>query len=209
MTRTIIVPPQPSRRAHPRLLFIRHGETNWNREGRLQGQRDIPLNDTGRRQAAEVALHLRDTIGDKVRSAPWLVSPMGRVRETCDIVRRTLGLGSDGITIEPLLIELTFGRWEGMTWKEVRKSDPAGAARRHKDKWGCVAPGGESYQTMHDRVRPLITGLSEETVIVAHGGIARAFLVELTGMATLEAATTDIWQGRLLVFENGGAYWVP
>ena len=72
-----------------------------------------------------------------------------------------------------------------------------------------MPPGGESYLMLLDRVRPLLNELREETIVVAHGGVARAFLVHLTGMDGLEATTADIWQGRLLVFEQGGAYWVP
>lgn len=209
MKRTIIAPPRPDAPRRAPIYFIRHGETDWNREGRLQGQRDIPLNDLGRRQACEVALHLRDTIGGKVEILPWLVSPMGRVMETMQIVRRTLGLPVDGVTIDPRLIELGFGRWEGMTWKEVTRADPAGAAVRRNNKWDCVPPGGESYLMLLDRIRPVIHGMAGETIVVAHGGIARAFLVELAGVDGLEATTMDIWQGRLLVFENGGAHWVP
>lgn len=208
MNRTIVVPPRSGTRTPP-IYFIRHGETDWNREGRLQGQRDIPLNAVGRKQAAEVAFHLRDQIGDKVKSIPWLVSPMHRVRETCTIVRHTLGLPADAVTLEDRLIELSFGRWEGLTWKEVRKTDPSGAEVRKNNKWTCVPPGGESYGMLHERVRPVIDEIKAETVVVAHGGVARAFLVELCGLDLIEATVTDIWQGRLLVFEEGGAYWVP
>lgn len=209
MKRTILAPSRPNALPHPPIYFIRHGETDWNREGRLQGQRDIPLNDLGRQQSAEVALHLRDTLGAKVGTLPWIASPMTRVMETMRIVRNRLGLPPDDVRIEPRLIELGFGRWEGLTWKEVSKSDPAGAAVRRLNKWDCVPPGGESYLMLLDRVRPLLNELREETIVVAHGGVARAFLVHLTGMDGLEATTADIWQGRLLVFEQGGAYWVP
>ena len=209
MKRTVLAPARPDAPFHAPIYFIRHGETDWNREGRLQGQRDIALNDLGRRQAREVAQHLRDTIGGKVETLPWLASPMSRVMETMRIVRHTLGLSPDGVGIDTRLIELGFGRWEGLTWQEVKKTDPAGAAVRKLNKWGCVPPGGESYQMLLERVRPLIDELSGESVVVAHGGIARAFLVHLTGMDELEATVADIWQGRLLVFEQGGAYWVP
>lgn len=209
MNQTVLAPPKADRPDAPRIYFIRHGETDWNREGRLQGQKDIPLNDLGRRQAREVALHLRGLTGTRLETLPWLLSPMQRVRETSAIVRHALGLPAEGGLVEPLLMELGFGAWEGLTWKEVRKTDPAGAARRGADKWGCVPPGGESYLMLRDRVRPVIAGLGPETVIVAHGGVARAFLAELAGLGETEAAVTDIWQGRILVLEKGGAYWTP
>lgn len=209
MTRTIIAPPRSDVPARPPIYFIRHGETDWNREGRLQGKQDIALNALGRKQAADVALHLRDTLGARAETLPWIASPMLRVLETLRIVRQTLGMPPDGVTIDDRLIEIGFGRWEGMTWREVLRSDPAGAAVRKINKWDCVPPGGESYLMLLDRVRPFIDEIRHETIIFAHGGIARAFLVELAGVDGLEATTTDIWQGRLLVFEAGGAYWVP
>lgn len=195
--------------AGPTLFFVRHGETDWNREGRLQGQQDIPLNAVGRRQAAEVAHHLRDLVGARAATLPWLASPMGRVVETLSIMRRTLGLPGDGWRADERLREVTFGRWEGLTWKDVRRADPAGAAARKADKWGYVPPGGESYFLMLERVRPVFEAIREDTIVVAHGGIARAALVLLAGMEPLAATTEDIWQGRVLVFEAGGAGWIP
>lgn len=196
-------------RAGPTLYFVRHGETDWNREGRLQGQQDIAMNEVGRRQAAEAARHLRDLVGAKLDTLPWLASPMGRTVETLQIMRRTLGLAADGWTADERLRELTFGRWEGLTWKDVRRTDPAAAAARQADKWGFAPPGGESYAMMLERVRPLFSGLRQDTVVVAHGGIARAVLVLLAGVEPLAATVEDIWQGRVLVFEAGGVRWVP
>jgi probable phosphoglycerate mutase len=209
MSRTMLAPMRDDVVPRAPIYFIRHGETDWNRVGRLQGQKEIALNATGREQAAEVALHLRDLIGEKTRTLPWIVSPMARVLETAKIARHALGLPDAGYRIDPRLIELSFGSWEGMTWKEVRKADPPGALRRDKDKWGCVPPGGESYAMLLERVRAVADELTGETVIVAHGGVARTFLVHLAGFDPAEATLADIWQGRLLVFERGGAYWVP
>lgn len=209
MTRTLLTPARDGHGHRAPIYFIRHGETDWNRAGRLQGKQDIALNAVGRQQAAEVAGHLSDHIGVKTRTLPWISSPMSRVVETADIARRTLGLPQGGYTIDDRLIELGFGQWEGLTWKEVRKANPAGAAARDKDKWGCVPPGGESYAMLLDRVSAFIEGLREEAIIVAHGGVARAFLVHIAGVEPHDAALVDIWQGRLLVFEQGGAYWVP
>ena len=106
MNRTVVASARIEAPAHPRIYFIRHGETDWNREGRLQGQHDIALNDLGRRQAAEVASHLRDTIGSKTRTLPWIASPMARVMETMRIARNTLGLFAqrpNGFSVVPVL----------------------------------------------------------------------------------------------------------
>ena len=191
------------------IYYIRHGETDWNRAGRLQGSRDIPLNDLGRKQAAEVARHLRDVAGAALDKLPWIVSPMDRAQETARICRRQLGLAEHTYRVDQRLSEISFGQWEGLTWKEVKRADPSRAAGRSADKWGYVPPGGESYAVLRDRVRPVFEAITTDTVVVAHGGIARTQLVELAAMGEAEATIVDIWQGRVMVLRDGGAFWAP
>jgi broad specificity phosphatase PhoE len=195
----------PSR---PKIYFIRHGETDWNLEGRLQGQKDIPLNDVGRVQAEEAARKLQGLM-PHVEDLAYVASPMTRTRETMEILRKTLGLHPESYRLDERLVELTFGVWEGMTWKEVRKAEPALAALREQDKWHYAPPGGgESYAMLVDRIRPILDDLTRDTVIVAHGGVARAFLSICCGVSSRQAASMDIWQGRVLVIEGRGYRWV-
>lgn len=189
-------------------LFIRHGETDWNAEGRLQGQKDIPLNDLGRVQAEEAGIALSE-LHPHPEDLAWWSSPLARTRETIERARRALGLHPPCYRQDDRLKELTFGRWEGLTWKEVRRADPAGARAREADKWAFGPPEGESYADLLARVRPFLAELDRESVVVSHGGVARALLVELAGLSRGEAAVTDIWQGRVLVFEGGRARWHP
>lgn len=190
-----------------RLILVRHGETDWNREGRLQGGQDIPLNELGRRQAAEAAQRLRKLVGDPA-ALPFIGSPMARARETMDILRAELGLAKGGYRLDERLRELTFGSWEGKTWREVRKSERELASARERDKWGFVPPGGESYRMLAERVRPVLAELTAETVIVSHGGVARAVLALVGAVAPQEATLFDIWQGKLLVVSGGRAEWI-
>jgi broad specificity phosphatase PhoE len=192
----------------PKIYFIRHGETDWNLEGRLQGQRDIPLNDVGRVQAEEAARKLQALV-PHVEDLAYVASPMTRTRETMEILRTTLGLHPEVYRLDDRLVELTFGTWEGMTWKEVRKAEPALAALREQDKWHYAPPGGgESYAMLVDRIRPILDDLTRDTVIVAHGGVARAFLSICCGVSSRQAASMDIWQGRILVIEGRSYRWV-
>jgi probable phosphoglycerate mutase len=193
--------------SRPILYFIRHGETDWNLEGRLQGQRDIPLNDLGRVQAEEAGRRLLGLAGN-VEDLDYVASPMARTRETMEIVRQSIGLHPTAYRTDDRLIELTFGEWEGLTWKEVRKADPGRAALRERDKWSYVPPGGESYALLTERVRPVLDGLTRPTVIVAHGGVARAFLALACGLSRRDAASVDIWQGRVLVIDGSEHRWV-
>ena len=190
----------------PTLYFVRHGETDWNAEGRLQGQRDVPLNPFGRVQAEEAGARLRDLVAG-YDGLDFVASPLSRTRETMEGLRRTIGLPPEAYRQDDRLKELSFGRWEGLTWKEVRARDPQGAAARERDKWGFVPPGGESYAMLTERVRPVLQNLARDTVIVSHGGVARAFLAMLAGVPEDEAPRVDIWQGRILVFRSGAAAW--
>jgi probable phosphoglycerate mutase len=96
-----------------------------------------------------------------------------------------------------------------MTWKEVRRADPAGATRRDKDKWGTVPPDGESYEMLAARVREFLPLIRRDTVLVSHGGVGRVLMHVIGGGATGHVVNEDIWQGRILVFRDGGYAWTP
>ena len=189
-----------------RLFFVRHGETSWNREGRLQGQHDIPLNDLGRAQAEEAGRRLKTLIDPAV--VPWVASPLSRTVETARLARRALELDEDAFERDARLKELSFGRWEGLTWKEVRHSDPQRAALREKDKWLTEPPEGESYKLLSQRLAPWLQAVTGDQIVVAHGGVARVLLHDLAEVDPHEAAEVDIWQGRVLVLEKGQYRWV-
>jgi probable phosphoglycerate mutase len=192
----------------PTIYFIRHGETDWNLEGRLQGQKDIPLNDVGRVQAEEAGRRLQALV-PHYEDLAYVASPMLRTRETMELLRKAIGLHPEVYKLDDRLVELTFGVWEGMTWKEVRKAEPQMAALRERDKWNYAPPGGgESYAMLTDRIRPVLDDLTRDTVIVAHGGVARAFLALACGVSSRQAAGMDIWQGRILVIEGRNHRWV-
>ncbi len=191
----------------PTIYFIRHGETDWNAEGRLQGQRDIPLNDLGRVQAAEAGVLLR-SLAPRPDDLDWWVSPLARTRETAERARDAIGLHPAYYKTDARLKELTFGRWEGLTWSDVRRTDPKGAALRERDKWNAVPPEGESYAMLVERIGGFLPSVRRPTALVSHGGVARALMTMLAGVAPARAASADIWQGRVLVFEGGGCRWV-
>jgi broad specificity phosphatase PhoE len=189
------------------LFFVRHGETDWNVEGRLQGQRDIPLNDLGRSQAAEAGRKLLG-LAASPDSLEFVASPMIRTRETMDILRRTAGLPVSGYRLDDRLREIAFGDWEGLTWREVRARAPVEARARDRDRWNYAAPGGESYAMLVERVSPVLSELTRDTVVVAHGGVARAVLNVACGLPKSEAPSLDIWQGRILVIRAGRFDWI-
>ncbi|MGY2051827.1 histidine phosphatase family protein [Methylobacterium sp. JK268] len=195
--------------SRPALYFVRHGETDWNAEGRLQGQRDTPLNARGLAQAEAAGAILARLLPDPAAPA-YLASPMTRTRHTMERLRAVLGLPPEDYATDPRLKEIGFGAWEGRTWRDLRETDPRAYAARNADRWGHRPPGegAESYAMLVGRVRPVLDGLDGPTVMVAHGGVARAILVA-TGHATeAEAPRKDIWQGRVLVIDAGGHRWI-
>jgi broad specificity phosphatase PhoE len=172
------------------LYYVRHGLTDWNIAGRLQGHRDTPLNQTGRAQAARCGEILRDLfarVGHPAAHYDYVSSPLGRARDTMEIMRATLGIPPAGYAIEPRLTEISFGEWEGLTYPEVMLRDPDVVAKREADKWEFLPPGGENYRQLTLRVGAWYATLEHDTVVCAHGGTGRA-LVALLGIAAPEQA---------------------
>jgi broad specificity phosphatase PhoE len=194
-----------------RLVFIRHGETDWNAEGRLQGQKDIPLNARGRHQAAQAGKTALKLLGPAALASgdlTFVASPLGRARETMEIARGAMGLPAHDYTLDPRIIELTFGEWEGLIWPQVKARAPEAANWREGDKWNFTPPGGESYAMLGRRLEPWLESLQGDVVAVSHGGVARALMAMVGGMPQQRAALADIWQGRVIVFANGRFDWV-
>jgi broad specificity phosphatase PhoE len=191
----------------PTIFFIRHGETDWNAEGRLQGQRDIPLNDLGRVQAEEAGKILL-SLNAQPEDLDWWVSPLMRTRETAERARTAIGLHPTYYKTDDRLKELSFGLWEGMTWKEVRRSDPARALNREQNKWHAVPPDGESYVMLAERVVSFLETLKRDTVIVSHGGVGRAMMQLVAGQTKEHSAAQNVWQGKVLLFQHGACRWI-
>ena len=189
----------------PILYFARHGETDWNRERRLQGQHDIPLNALGRVQASHCGELMRELLERDGRNAAqydYVSSPLGRARETMELMRGTMGLEPGVYRTDARLMEMSFGRWEGFTYSDLRAREAEALAARDRDKWGFVLPGGESYAQLEARVQVWYEGIERETVAAAHGGVCRA-LITLLGVAQpAEASMGDIGQGVVYVFDG-------
>jgi probable phosphoglycerate mutase len=191
----------------PTIYYVRHGETDWNRTGRLQGTLDIPLNALGRRQAAQAGRilgHLIAGNGADKDSLAFVASPLGRARATMELVRSELNMPPAGYGLDDRLREIAYGAWEGHTLTQSEAADPEIFARRQLDKWAVAAPGGESYASVQLRMRDWYDSILVDTVAVAHGGTARALMVAL-GLKTPEsAADLYIEQGVVYVFGDGG-----
>jgi broad specificity phosphatase PhoE len=195
-----------------RLIFVRHGETAYNAENRLQGQLDIPLNPRGREQARAVGGTLRSLVGSEIdqleADQAFFASPLERARDTMEIARDAMGLPPSNYQLDPVLKEISFGAWEGLTWREIEARDPKRVSARRKDKWSFVPPEAESYAMLAVRLRPWLAGLAGDALVVSHGGVARALMTLIAGVAPKRAVDTPIIQGRALCFESGECHWM-
>lgn len=191
------------------IYVIRHGQTDWNVEERLQGQADTDINDVGRGQADANGARLAGLLDD-LPAYDFVCSPLRRTRETMERVRLQLGLPRAGYRTDPRLKEIHFGAWQGFTYEELEAAAPGTTAPRARDKWGFVPPGkaAESYAMLAQRVKPWLEERAGPTVCVTHGGVIRA-LFYLTGNAgSDEAAAMRIPQDRILRLRAGAAEWL-
>ncbi|HXD45484.1 MAG TPA: histidine phosphatase family protein [Pseudolabrys sp.] len=189
----------------PTVFYLRHGETDWNVAGRLQGRRDVPLNARGREQATHCGEVLRDLFARHGRdpdSLDYVSSPLGRATETMRLARAAIDLAADGYRTDEQLAELSFGDWEGRTIAQLHYADPQGIAAREHDKWRFVPPGGESYEMVAARMRAWYEGLTRDTVATAHGGTCRGLIAHLGLARPAAAPLIDIAQGVVYVFEG-------
>ena len=187
-------------------IFVRHGQTDWNAEHRIQGQTDIPLNDRGRAQARANGEKLVDL--QVPAATPFFVSPMDRSQETARIVRTAMGLDPTDFTTVPDLRELTFGDWEGQTLVEVWTADPDPVEDRKDDKWNYVPPGGESYAQLADRIRPILKTLPEQAIVVSHGGVMRTVIQHFTDLTQDEAAVLEMHQDKVWRWNGSSGAWI-
>ncbi|MCO4864129.1 histidine phosphatase family protein [Cupriavidus sp. WGlv3] len=175
--------PGPHSLAFTHLIVIRHGETAWNRERRLQGQLDIPLNETGHAQARALADALAGEPIDAVYS-----SDLSRALETAAPLAEALGLQ---VRADARLRERSYGALQGKTYAEVAEHLPEDFARWQARVPDYAPPAGESLLGFHERAVDAVLALSrrhpgERIALVAHGGVLDCLYREATGM-TLEA----------------------
>ena len=151
-----------------RFIVVRHGETQWNVEQRIQGQGDSPLTAVGLRQAEAIAARLA-----RERFDLLVASDLRRARQTAEAIARACGLP---VAADPRLRERSFGRGEGMTYEEINRAWPGVFALTQESDADFVIPGGESRRQFHERIREAFAGLASDhagkrIAVVAHGGV--------------------------------------
>lgn len=200
--------PLPKRRTGqngPRFLLVRHGETNWNRDKRFQGQIDVPLNDQGRVQAAEAAAFLKDIPLDAAVSSPML-----RPKETAEIILQPHPHVE--LQLNDLLCEISHGLWEGKLEAEIEAEYPGDLRQWQQAPETVQMPEGENLQQVWQRAiqawQEILAHTPDQhgdrpftTLVVAHDAVNKALLCALVGQSPAQFWTFKQGNGSVTVID--------
>jgi len=189
------------------LYCVRHGQTDWNAQSRYQGQMDVPLNEAGRLQAKRNGQVLRSLLPG-IAQAQYVSSPLGRARETMQILRRELGLEPDIFALDDRLKEVHYGDWEGQLLETLLETEAEGIAARKADPYNFRPPQGESYADLLERMRGWLDTVDVDTVVTTHGGITRTMRAYLLDLDPNRILDLDVPQDRVLVIGRGEMHWL-
>ncbi len=160
------------------LYLIRHGQTDWNVAGRIQGSHDSELNENGRKQARKLGETILES---QIELSAIYTSPQKRAHKTAELIGSIIDK-----PVIPLkgLEEINLGLWEGLTWKEVELKYPEEYGQWFENRRYAKAPGGESYDEMLQRVlsalRTITFAHNDKTAVVTHGGVIMCLQCYLT-----------------------------
>lgn len=181
-----------------KLLLVRHGETDWNKNLRYQGWKETDLNATGRKQAEKAGEILKG-----YKPEALFASDLTRTMETAHIIGKIVGLSPQK---DYRLREINFGEWEGKTYPEVAELYPEEVKIWRESPLEAQMPGGETlknvFERMWEALEDMSAGAKGNVVVVTHGGPIRLFLCHM-------GAEGAMWQypvkpGSITVVENKG-----
>ena len=184
--------------ANVRIYLLRHGETLWNQQGRYQGRFDSPLTERGIWQARSCGLALANC---ETAVDHWHVSPLGRAKQTSDIVR-SFGSYPPAQSTEHLT-EVTAGYWDGLTQEEIDSEWHEDLDGSTQFDWFFRAPDGESYDEAMERVQTWMCGLSGVVVAISHGLLSRLIRGSYLGLPKDQTLSLSVQQGVVWRMSDG------
>jgi broad specificity phosphatase PhoE len=183
------------------IYLLRHGQTAFNREGRLQGHVDSPLTELGEAQARAAGATLRGLIGD-LSGWSLVSSPLGRARRTAELVGEALGRMAP--VAEPRLIELSFGDWDGGLRADLEARHPEAFG---ETGWAFRAPLGESFEAASGRMADWLASLPPEgerrVIAVTHGVAGRVLRGVYAGLTRAETVVQPVPQDAVYRLSGG------
>jgi glucosyl-3-phosphoglycerate phosphatase len=179
----------------PELYILRHGETVWNREGRMQGALDSPLTDLGQAQSRAMGQLLAgfDLTGHRL-----YCSPLGRARATAELAF------SRAPTLDPRLREIEVGQWTGLTRPEILARWPGMTEDEDMLDFYARAPGGEDFDALWNRLTAFLADLTGPAVIVTHGVTSRFLRTAALGLSLADLNVVPGGQGVVFRLRDGG-----
>ena len=185
--------------------FLRHGEAGWNAEGRLCGSTDVPLSDVGHRQAQALARRLATKAVEALYS-----SPLSRALETARVVGGAIGHEP---VLDSRLVELNYGAWEGRTFEEIKRDEPAGYQAWDADPASLAPPQGETGLHLIERVTPFLAEVGQRhptgnVVVVCHKTLCRLLACHISGIPLAEyRRRIPMENAALNIFEAVNGNW--
>ena len=184
------------------LILVRHGETIWNREGRVQGFSDIDLSDVGVQQARQLALSLKDVLILSIYSSPLI-----RAQSTARIINE---YHHAPLYIEPGLMEMDQGDFEGLTFQELMACEKGFLQKWMSNPTSVQMPNGESFIELQGRAWKVIEGIvaqSGSALVVSHNFTIAAILCKIknVSLSQFRKVCVDTASRTIIRFENGAA----
>jgi broad specificity phosphatase PhoE len=183
-------------KTYPKIWFLRHGQTEWNKAYRLQGQLDSPLTRQGEAEARRQAQIMPSILA---QAPAVFASPLGRAQQTAQIA-----LGQVSWINDPRLMEIHAGDWQGMTRSQILASNPRWAAQPPTAlEIYEGAQRGEGLMAFQARIVDFLSDLTGPSVIVAHGLLGQVLRAEICGLDVAQAGHLSNLQGCVYLLENG------
>ena len=177
----------------PKLYLMRHGQTDWNRDGRIQGQMESDLNETGRAQAVRQGEILQKL--DVPKTLEVFCSPQRRTRQTAELALSGLGLAAPHF--DERLKEIHCGRWEGFLYDEVTSKEPE--FFEGKTRYDAIVDGpGEQHDDMSARLGAFLEDVTRPSLIISHGVALTYIRGLICGLTRLEMANLQREQGVVI-----------
>jgi len=180
------------------IYLVRHGETEWNAQGRFQGKLDSALTDTGVKQAEAIGRRLA---GLGLSFDAFVTSPLGRTRQTATIIAGLAHLAA--AQCDDRLAEVSLGSWDGLTHIDIDAHWPGSLDGSTPFDWFFRSPDGESYDAVFQRAESWLDELQGVTVAVSHGLISRFIRGAYSGLPKAEALSLPVPQDIIWKLSNG------
>lgn len=157
------------------MYLIRHGETEFNVEGKFQGQSNSPLTENGKDQIYQVARMLKMELGDDIHNWEIISSPLGRAMDSTKILCETLAYDLTKVQTDERLAEVSVGDWAGLYIEDIKAQWPRLLEGTNHYNWYFNSLGGERYADVEGRVKAFLESVKdkEKLIVVAHGVTSR------------------------------------